>query len=588
MFSEASIQHICDRIQDQFPAFYKEQGAGFITFIRAYYEWLELEGNPLYNSRNRYAQFDIDTAEKQFLSHFREKYMWGLPPELLGNQRLLQKHILELYRSKGSEQAIRLLFQLLYGEDIDFYIPSYDIFKLSDNTWIQPHYLEVTHSPHFAELVGGMIEGTQSGAVAVVENYETRFVNGVLAHILFISNMRGEFEVGEKVTNGNIDATEAPIIRGSVTGLTVSGSSSNIDIGTVMTSTIGGKPVQVVVNSVYDGTGSLQFQVDLPGTYYSLDAEFTMYRGGPEDMLDNPVIDLDIDADEYGFPKNPPANSESIIGTSIFHPPHDTILPPGTPVTGAGASIKILSLKDTHIYQHYSDKIIDMVGVALDGEYPFPALPTSNSQTIIADSLRIDNITVGSIDQILVLDPGVNYSANVTFIPIDPYTSTSGILDANGVQVGTNGLITGVPIVGGSIVGGVTVHSSGYNNIDYSNLSFTADSNNSLTLSGIPVVGGMGWDVGYYDNTKSFLSDDKYLFDGHYYQDFSYVIRAARTLDKYIDILKAIAHPAGNAVYGDIRITADNQLVNRAIYVGVKIEGQRVESFDEGFTVGFK
>lgn len=588
MFTDTNIQHICDLVQDQFPAFYKEQGPDFIEFIKAYYEWLEQPDNPLGTSRNRYQQFDIDTASNEFLDHYRKKYMWGLPPELLGNQRLLQKHILELYRAKGSQQAIRLLFRLLYNEDIDFYIPSYDIFKLSDNTWIQPNYLEVTYSSAFDKLVGTSVTGIDSKATAIIENYESRYINGLLSHLLFVSNVRGTFNAGEKIINDQITVVEAPTIRGSVVGLQVTGSSPGMKIGDLMTATLGDKPVKVIVADTYDGTGSLRFVVEKPGSYYSLDATFIVKGGAHTDRL-LPVANTPIAANSYGFPKDPLANASSIIGKSLYNlEDGDNVLPDDSFITGGGAEIRVLSLKDTFLYQYNSDLTGSFLNVPLDGTYPFPLNPDSNIATVIADSLSFETITVGSIDQVLVLNPGVNYSFNVLFQPIDPYTSTSAIKDSNNEFVGTNGLVVGIPIVGDNIVRTVKVHSSGYNNIESPVLSFTADANSDLTLTGLPIVGGVGWDEGYYDNTKSFLSDDKYLFDGHYYQDFSYVIRAARTLDKYIEILKKIAHPAGNAVYGDVKIVAGNRLYNKAVYAHVKSIVVATTAFDDGFDIGFE
>src|SRR5690606_7527442 len=141
-----------------------------------------------------------------------QKYMWGLPPELLGNQRLLQKHILELYRSKGAEQGIRLLFRLLFNSDIEFYIPSYDIFKLSDNTWVEPKYCEVTFVEDFSPLINAVVTGSVSGATAVVESYETRFINGREVHLIFISNIRGNFIAGEILLNPKLEILHSPTI----------------------------------------------------------------------------------------------------------------------------------------------------------------------------------------------------------------------------------------------------------------------------------------------------------------------------------------------------------------------------------------
>lgn len=512
-FFGTNIVDISLLVKDQFPAFYKEHGEGFIDFIKTYYEWLESPDNPIGKSRSLYSQFDIDTTSNEFLNHYREKYMWGLPPELLGNQRLLQKHILELYRSKGSQQATKLLFRLLYNEDIDFYIPSYDIFKLSDNTWVQPKYLEVTYTPHFDRFVDAEITGARSGAKAIVETYESRFIENNVVHLLFISNIVGEFEPDELLITESVPHYEGPSIMGSVVGIEILSAPPILSIGNTLTATNSQFPVEIVISETTSGVGSLSFTIASPGSYYSMD---------------------------------------TIIETPI------------TPI-GSGAEIRVGALRNTHNYFFVHDRLIDYAHLALNGIYPFPKEPNSNLATIIDDSLMSETITVGEIDRLTVLNPGNGYEELVTFLPIDPYTSTSSIKDNEGNFVGQNALIIGNPSIGIATPSNTNIISSGYHNLNNDQVVFVSDDDPNIQMIGRPIRGAMGHDGGYYQDTKSFLSDDKYLFDGHYYQDFSYVIKAASTLDKYIDILKLISHPAGNAVYGDVRITEINQLYNDAI-----------------------
>lgn len=523
MFTDTNIDSISILVKDQFPDFYKEHGPDFIEFVKLYYKWLEQENNPIYEARNRYKSYDIDTADAQALDHFRQKYMAGLPAELLGNQRLLQKHILELYRSKGAQQSIRLLFRLLFNEDIDFYIPSYDVFKLSDNTWLQPKYLEVTNSPHFSEMIGQIITGADTRASAIVEGYEQRFVNSEFVHILTISNVRGNFKPKEKLLIDGMDPFSLPIIIGSVTTLDVVGSSNGIVEGGVFIAQDGEYPVTAVVTKVIDGTGTLQFDVVKPGTYYSQDAIITITRG------------------------------------------------PGDPA-GVNAEVYVNSLKNAFNYDYVYDKLAGYLNVPLSGPYPFPKLPTSNTATIMAMSLNSAPIMVGEIDTLLIVNPGINYQADAIVTVIDPYTSTSGILDSNGVTIGTNAVITGKTLIGTAIASEAVVFDSGYNNLKYNQLIFRNTANSAITITARPVIGSIGWGEGRFGDSKSFLSSDKYLFDGHYYQEYSYVIKAAQTIDKYLDILKQVAHPAGNAVYGDVKVSASTTLLNDVTYTVLKQE----------------
>ena len=104
---------ISSLIEYQFPQFYQEEGPVFIQFVKAYYEWLEEQDNPIYLSRRILELRDIDTTIDSFLSHFQQKYLYGIPFNVIVSKRYLLKHILDVYRSKGSIQCYKLLFRLI-------------------------------------------------------------------------------------------------------------------------------------------------------------------------------------------------------------------------------------------------------------------------------------------------------------------------------------------------------------------------------------------------------------------------------------------------------------------------------------------
>ena len=103
-------------IAQQFPAFYKEEGPNFIAFLRAYYEWMESSQQTLAHARSLLEYSDIDTTEAEFIKYFKNTYLQSLPESIIANKTLLVKHILDLYRAKGTPRAYELLFRfcLLY------------------------------------------------------------------------------------------------------------------------------------------------------------------------------------------------------------------------------------------------------------------------------------------------------------------------------------------------------------------------------------------------------------------------------------------------------------------------------------------
>jgi len=65
-----------------------------------------------------------------------------------------------------------------------------------------------------------------------------------------------------------------------------------------------------------------------------------------------------------------------------------------------------------------------------------------------------------------------------------------------------------------------------------------------------------GVGAGFFSSTKGFSSEDKYIHDNFYYQEFSYVIRVNQMLSKYRDIIKTLVHPAGVKLFGDYVISS--------------------------------
>jgi hypothetical protein len=111
----------------------------FTDFIKAYYEYLEQTGNPsdIINNLSKYAS--IDGTLDSFLEYFKLQYMNNIPKDIMCDERLLLKHIKELYNSKGSEASYRLLFRALYNKEISFYTPGDSVLRPSDSKWKQDY-----------------------------------------------------------------------------------------------------------------------------------------------------------------------------------------------------------------------------------------------------------------------------------------------------------------------------------------------------------------------------------------------------------------------------------------------------------------
>ena len=59
---------------------------------------------------------------------------------------------------------------------------------------------------------------------------------------------------------------------------------------------------------------------------------------------------------------------------------------------------------------------------------------------------------------------------------------------------------------------------------------------------------------GYYSTNDGFVSDESYIQDGDYYQQFSYVVKIEEQLETYKEIVKSLLQPAGLKIFGEYNI----------------------------------
>jgi hypothetical protein len=376
---------ISNLVAYQFPQFYREEGPVFVSFVKAYFEWAEQEGNFLYQGRRIYDNRDIDETIEAFLYYFQKKYLYGIPFDVIINKRYLLKHVLDVYRSKGSIQCYRLLFRLIYDQDIDIYLPGRDVLRLSDGTWKDPRYLEVTNVADLGELVGTTILGLSSQTQAVVESYVTEVVNQNIIALLYISNIRprgGTFDQGEKIidirdrTSANLASIvgASPTVIGSLDYVEIVDGGSSFNIGDVLkvasrdpanNAVISfGRDATVRVTAVREGLGQVNFSIFKEGTGVLLDPDVFIY---------NQVSDT----------------------------------------TGSGASFEVADVYNQTVYSYNEDLIADYVDKTLNSSsFGFPASPSANIGNTLAVALTYYSNTFGSLFSLNNENPGSDYTAN--------------------------------------------------------------------------------------------------------------------------------------------------------------------------------
>lgn len=226
-------KNISQFIENQFPSFYKEEGPVFISFVKAYYEWLEQEKNAIYHSRRILEYKDIDSTTSEFINFFKKKYLNSIQFNTATNTEQFIKHSLDLYKSKGTERSLDLFFKLVFGKPAEIYYPSNDVFKVSAGEWIEPKYLEVSYAPNLKTYVNKTIQGVSSGATTYIEKYIKKRNNGRDIHLFYITEIFGNFITNESLRLQN-SIEVGPKLLGSLNSLDIIYGGTEYKIGDIV------------------------------------------------------------------------------------------------------------------------------------------------------------------------------------------------------------------------------------------------------------------------------------------------------------------------------------------------------------------
>jgi hypothetical protein len=131
-------------VPSQFPSFVQDEYTKFISFVEAYYEYMEQSGKLIDAQRNLTEYFDIDSTLDELVDHFRLQYMPLFGTDVAVDKKLLVKNIKDFYRAKGSEKSMKFLFRALFNEEITLFYPNRQILRTSDGKWFRERAIRVT------------------------------------------------------------------------------------------------------------------------------------------------------------------------------------------------------------------------------------------------------------------------------------------------------------------------------------------------------------------------------------------------------------------------------------------------------------
>lgn len=137
-------------VNRQVPEYIREEYPVFISFLEAYYEFLENKQGTQLNdlttkTKNLKTISDVDDSIEEFEQQFFNSYASMIPRDAQMDKAALIKNVLPLYLSKGSEKSFQLLFRMLFSQELELSYPKNQVLRASDGKWVIDNAVKVTN-----------------------------------------------------------------------------------------------------------------------------------------------------------------------------------------------------------------------------------------------------------------------------------------------------------------------------------------------------------------------------------------------------------------------------------------------------------
>jgi len=138
-------------VNRQVPEFVREEHPLFISFLEAYYEFLETEQGTQNNDLTKVSKDlrniqDVDYSIAAFERSFLNTYGNLLPNDATVDKDFLIKNILPLYLAKGNPKSFLLLFRMFFGQEAEITFPTDKVLRASDGEYTSTQIITITPS----------------------------------------------------------------------------------------------------------------------------------------------------------------------------------------------------------------------------------------------------------------------------------------------------------------------------------------------------------------------------------------------------------------------------------------------------------
>ena len=591
---------ISSLISSQVPFFVRNDHPNFVLFLEKYFEYLEQDSKVVQVAKDNIPvirDIDLTSYEEQLYNEFLKL----IPQDVIVDKNLLLKNIKDFYRAKGTENSIRFLMNILYGqENLEFYYPKKDVLRASDGKWFIQRSLRVTDTSvnnvantnilAIVNFTNKNIRGNTSGATATVERIDRFFEKGTQVDELIISNILGTFVNNEQVfttftENGVTKSLTSNVFGGIINTVTVTNAGSGYQVGdNPIVESDTGSGANLRISKVSTGDIASITVID-GGAGYQTNT-FALFSGGGTGTGANAELtlvlnDSSVHPNSYNIAYSTIAlERNTAINNTVY-----------SNLKSSNANTTIINALSFFVYANTGPARTITVRNSGTNYTELPSISiianTSIQELEILGKMVINDggsgYQIGNVIEFINQPGGYGYGANAIVSNISGTGAITAVrfVSKNGQIIGGSGynVLPTANVISGTGAGaniavthrlgeGISViltnstlgavqeiqivnRGTGYTDVPTINLQSLGD---GTATANATILEGVFTYPGRYLNDDGFLSSYNFLQDRDYYQNFSYVLRLKQSIASYRKAIKQLVHPAGMKLFGQYLI----------------------------------
>lgn len=205
-------------VADQFPGFIQDEYPRMVEFAQAYFDFLarETENGKIQDIR------DLDKTTGNYINALRGEYSYNSMKFNFLDDREFIRVASKFYSTKGSEEAIKFLFRVMFNEEVDIEYPSEDIFKASSAQWVQEQSVKVVtidNSVPATDFIGDYLtirNSENETQLIYINSVEIIDAETGEYEVIFSTEINIQVDIGDVLIGENFRAQIVPSLIGAI------------------------------------------------------------------------------------------------------------------------------------------------------------------------------------------------------------------------------------------------------------------------------------------------------------------------------------------------------------------------------------